>query len=279
MGQNQPRVSIGIPQWQVLSYLLPCLRSIRKHSARYDVEVIVVDNGSQDESLDYLRSLDWITLIERPQETRDNWPKNFFTGLDCALQAATGDFFMSVHTDVFVKSERWLDPFLREMEKDSQIAATGAWKLELSHPLYQLQKHVFGYATYKMKRLFGGRRRHIVWKQGDYPRDYCAMYRRQAILDYNITFDSVNGWSGGGHSVAKQIWDAGFRMGMFPVREMGQHITHVTHGTAAVTPGRPLNHTRAQKKAEQRVKKLFNQPWVKELIADESLDGRKRAAA
>ena len=44
-----------------------CLRSIRKFTeAPY--QVVVVDNDSNDSSLEYLRSLDWITLIERPGE-------------------------------------------------------------------------------------------------------------------------------------------------------------------------------------------------------------------
>jgi glycosyltransferase involved in cell wall biosynthesis len=279
MSKPGPRITVGIPQWQVKSYLLPCLRSIRKHSAKYDLEVIVVDNGSQDDSLDYLRSLDWIRLIERPEETRDNWPSNFFTGLDCASRAARGEFFVGMHTDVFVKSDHWLDPFLREMMRDPQVGATGAWKLELSNSFYQFQKRVLGYANYRIKRFFGGRKRHVFWKQGTYPRDYLAMYRRQALLDHEITFDSVNGWIGGGLSVSNQLLAADYRMGMFPVREMAQHVVHVAHGTAAVTPWRPLNHARSQQKAEARVAKLFDEPWVKSLIQDDSLDGNRRAAA
>ena len=41
-----------------------CLRSIHGFT-EYPYEVIVVDNDSQDESLEYLKSLDWIQLIER----------------------------------------------------------------------------------------------------------------------------------------------------------------------------------------------------------------------
>ncbi|HUG90256.1 MAG TPA: glycosyltransferase family 2 protein [Planctomycetaceae bacterium] len=267
-----PRVSICIPHWQVPDYATICLRSIRKHSRRYNVEVIVVDNGSRDGSLEYLRSLDWIRLIERPDETRDNWPKNFFTALDCGVHAATGEFFMSMHTDVFVKRDDWLEPFLREISRSERVAASGAWKLTLESPLYAWQKRIVGYATYRLKRALGGRRRHIFWQQGHYPRDYCAMYRRRVLLDRRITFDAVNGWIGGGHSVAMQIFAAGYEMGMFPVAEMAQRVAHVTHGTAAVTPWRPLNHARAQRKAERSVSRLFQEPWVRNLRDDHSLD-------
>ena len=55
-------------------------------SAKYDLEVIVVDNGSRDESLAYLRRLPWIRLIERPEERPTNWPLNVFTAWDRGLR-------------------------------------------------------------------------------------------------------------------------------------------------------------------------------------------------
>ncbi len=58
MVNNHAKITICIPHWQVKQYMTLCLRSIRKHSQKYDLQVIVVDNGSKDESLDYLRSLE-----------------------------------------------------------------------------------------------------------------------------------------------------------------------------------------------------------------------------
>ena len=82
-----PRISLCIPHWQVRDMMSICLRSIRKHSRKYDLEVIVVDNGSRDDSLDYLRSLSWIRLIERPEERVSNWPANVFTAWDLGVRA------------------------------------------------------------------------------------------------------------------------------------------------------------------------------------------------
>src|SRR5262245_14280259 len=169
-----------------------CLRSIRRHSTTYDLEVLVVDNGSQDGSLDWLRSLSWIRLIERPEETSRNWPTNVFTAWDVGARAAHGEFFVTMHSDVFVRHDGWLDPLLREMAAGPHVAAAGAWKLVLEQPWYAWQKRVVGTARAGVKRLLGQSVR-SSWKEGHYPRDYCAMYRRETLLAHDLTFCPLPG--------------------------------------------------------------------------------------
>ncbi len=271
MTGRPPRVSICIPHWQVQKYMRLCLRSLRKHTRPENIEVLVVDNGSKDESLDYLRSLDWIRLIERPEEVHTNWPLNVFTAWDRGLQEARGQYYLTMHSDVFIREAGWLDLFLREIEKSESIAAAGAWKLELEHPLYLWQKRVVGFLVNRLKTL-AGRKKAIAWKQAHYPRDYCALYRADVIRKHNLTFCPVGGCGGGGLSIAKQLWDAGYEMGMIPVRELAQKVFHVAHGTAALVPEKSLNHLRAQKKVEHKVEDLFAQDWIRALETDESLD-------
>lgn len=274
-----PRISVCIPHWQVKVYMQLVLRSIRKHSRNYDVETIVVDNGSKDDSLDYLRSIPWIKLIERPNEAHTNWPGNVFTAWDCGLKAATGEYFITMHSDVFVKRGDWLDPFLREITRQPNIAASGAWKLEIEHPLYALQKKFVGAVTTQVKALFGRRKAHIKAEK-PYPRDYCAMYRTDVLRKHGLSFYGTSGGAGG-YTIAKQIWDSGYDTRMITVPELAEYIYHVAHGTAAVT-NKSLRHKRAQKKVEHKVADLFEEAWIKELLADDHLDGTAqtgRAAA
>ena len=56
-----------IVNYKTLDLTRLCLRCVSKF-ARHPHEVIVVDNDSRDESLEYLRSLNWIRLIERRTE-------------------------------------------------------------------------------------------------------------------------------------------------------------------------------------------------------------------
>lgn len=271
LNQQQPRITICLPHWQAKPLITICLRSIRKHSKNYDIEVIVVDDGSKDGSLEYLRSLKWIRLIERPEETHSNWPLNVFTAYERGFHEATGDYFITMHSDVFVKTDDWLDPFLREMGHSGDVAGVGAWKLNLENPLYSFQKRVFGFAIASIKKALGKKKK-AIWRQGHYPRDYCAMYRRDILLRDNLTFHPLYDWGGGGHSIAKQIWNAGYKTRMVQIRELAQKIVHIAHGSATTSTERYLKRKRKQIKVEKKVELLFSEPWVKALLSDTTLD-------
>jgi hypothetical protein len=276
MSSKKPNVSICIPHWQVKHYITLCLRSIRKYSQKYNTQVIVVDNGSNDESLDYLKSLNWIVLLERPEELHTNWPHNVFTAWDYGLQHAVGDYYITMHSDVFARAHDWLDPMLREISYGPHVGASGAWKLHIEHPLYAFQKRVTGFGIKKIKQALG-MRRNVEWKIGHYPRDYCAMYRRDVIVNNGLQFTPIQGpdvalASGGGYSIAKQLWNAGYETRMIPTEEMRTKVAHIAHGTAAVRKEKPLRHKKKQKKLESRTAKFLSAKWIQEIENDSSLD-------
>jgi glycosyltransferase involved in cell wall biosynthesis len=278
MASAVPRITICIPHWQAELFIKLCLRSIRRHSEKYYPEVIVVDNGSRDGSLDYLRSLDWIRLIERSEEVHTNWPENVFTAWDRGLREATGEYFVTMHSDVFVKSDGWLDPLLREISKSPRNGASGSWKLDLENPLYAWQKRLVGYAAAQTRALLGFGKP-AQWQAHNYPRDYCAMYRRRIVLGEGLTFRSINNYTGGGYSIARQLWDAGYSTPVFSVREMARGVFHVAHGTAAIAPEKRLRHARKQRQTERKVERLLASDWIQNLKRDDDLDRRSRKAA
>jgi len=125
------KATICIVNYKTLDLTRLCLRSVRKFT-KYPCEVIVVDNNSQDESLEYLKSLNWICLIERHPKP-DEPGAGFAHGaaLDLALARCNTEFFVSMHSDVIVHKDRWLTDLIGYFDSDKSVACVGSGKIEL----------------------------------------------------------------------------------------------------------------------------------------------------
>jgi hypothetical protein len=103
------------------------------------------------------------------------------------------------------------------------------------------------------------------------------MYRRDVIVNNGLQFTPIQGpdvalASGGGYSIAKQLWNAGYETRMIPTEEMRTKVAHIAHGTAAVRKEKPLRHKKKQKKLESRTAKFLSAKWIQEIENDSSLD-------
>jgi glycosyltransferase involved in cell wall biosynthesis len=252
-------VTLCIPHWQGGPLIKLCLRSIRRFSDTPTSEVIVVDNGSKDGTLDWLRSVRWIRLIERPEETHDNWPRNVATAWDLGVREARGKHLLIMHADVFVRRAGWLKLLVDALECDEQVAAAGGWKLETP-----------GRFSAVLKRFGNLLKRHATEDEEVFPRDYCAIYRLAPIREHHLSF--VQHVGSAGQEMFRQLKSCGYRARMIPVAELMRFIHHVAHGTAGVVKDAPLGHRRAQRKVVRRTKELLMDPLVLQLLADDSLD-------
>ena len=82
-------VSLVIVNYRTPKQTTLCLRSIRRYT-RIPYEAIVIDNRSGDASLDYLRQLSWIRLVESNCEQ-----PNHVNGLDLGVAHSMS----SLHVD------------------------------------------------------------------------------------------------------------------------------------------------------------------------------------
>ena len=112
MEHSKKQVTILVPNYKTLEITKICMRLLRKYTNFDQVEVIAIDNNSQDASVEYLRSLPWIKLIERMPEADDTVPLSHSRALDLALAQVNTPYVLSIHTDTFVKRANWLDLLL-----------------------------------------------------------------------------------------------------------------------------------------------------------------------
>jgi len=278
MPQKEPLVTICVPHWQVQELITLCLRAIRKFTTKIPFEILVVDNGSQDDSLDYLRGLKWIRLIERRKEDLpDFWVDGFVTALDIGFANSSSPYFIIMHTDTIVKHPDWLERLLEPMQNDPLCAASGAWKLELRSPLNELLRKITDTKKAQLwfKRVILGNKDARQRCHELCPRDYCALYRSEPIRKFGLRFDSYGKYKG--YTAAEQMYyqlkEHGYHASVIETAEMMKYMVHLAHATAGLRPAeRRLGHLRAQIKAENKIRKLFNSNLAKELMEDPSLD-------
>jgi len=111
------QVSIVILNWNGQKYLEEFLPALVKYSTHPGAEIVVADNGSVDDSLDFLkRDYPGIRIIELEKNY------GFSGGYNRAFEQLDSKYMLLLNSDIEV-SEHWLEPMVEVMEKDETIAA------------------------------------------------------------------------------------------------------------------------------------------------------------
>ncbi len=271
MTDSNKLVTILVPNYKTLEITKICMRLLRKHTDFNKVEVIAIDNNSADASLDYLKSLAWIKLIERAPETDDTVPLSHSRALDLALAQVNTPYVLSIHTDTFVKRDDWLDVLLKPFAINPKLAGVGSWKLESKNPLQRfgirfeqswkkLLHDSFGYKGYNAKRLD---------ETQYYLRSHCAMYRTDVIRSLNTNFSDDNLTAG--KRMHEKMVEAGYEMLFLESAELGQYVDHLNHATLIFNPQLGTS-AKNMKEGAKRIKKKMRGIDATAILADASLD-------
>jgi GT2 family glycosyltransferase len=232
----QPKVTILIPNYKTKTLTQLCLRLIRKNTDQNLIKVIVIDNDSQDDSLEYLRSLSWITLMERKAVLGQGATSAHSEALDMALQTVTTPFVLSIHTDTLVKHPGWLPFLLQQIEQDPNVAGVGSWKLESKSWWRQMLKAAERNVQRVYFKLIGKTQHGLegVGKNYYYLRSHCAMYRTDLLRAHGLTFS--DGDMVAGKSMHQKLLAAGYRMLFLPSDMLVPYVEHINHATTVLNP-------------------------------------------
>jgi len=125
--KERPAVSVVIPNWNGRRWLEGCLASVAEQTLAPD-EVVVVDNGSTDGSLEYLRcDHPRVRVVELAYNS------GFARAANLGLDAASGELVALLNNDVRL-SPTWLETIVGAFWREPRVACVACKILELGDP-------------------------------------------------------------------------------------------------------------------------------------------------
>lgn len=121
---SAPLVSIVIPVWNRWDLTSQCLSSLSEHTPGNFYEVIVADNGSEDETATALPALGNALFEGRFHCIRLERNKGFGPACNAGADKATGQYILFLNNDTVLTSN-WLPPLLKAFEREPRLGATG----------------------------------------------------------------------------------------------------------------------------------------------------------
>jgi GT2 family glycosyltransferase len=110
------KVAVVILNWNGIKFLQKFLPSVLNHNPHYS-QIIVADNNSSDDSVDYLkRNYPQIQIV------KNNVNGGFAKGYNDALKQIQATYYVLLNSDVEVTGN-WIEPIITLMDSDKNIAA------------------------------------------------------------------------------------------------------------------------------------------------------------
>ncbi len=224
-----------------------------------------MDNDSGDASLDYLRSLKWIKLIERSGETIRSGSWAHGSGLDAGFESCDTEFFVAMHSDVIIHSDKWLDELVNLAESESKISCVGSGKLEVKPKWLVMLKKVTDFKLW-FRKMSGNT------KDRFYVRAICALYRTETLRKEGLSFsaDTERGMTCG-KKLYFELLKKNYSTVVVAPEKMAEWIYHLAHATMVLNPEFKVRR-RTEEKCRKEMVKLMNSTLIKELGNDSSLD-------
>ncbi|MDP5275506.1 glycosyltransferase [Chengkuizengella axinellae] len=152
------KTSIIVLTHNQLAYTKKCIESIRR-CTQPEYEIIVVDNASKDDTVDYLKKQSDLRVIYNKENV------GFVVGNNQAVNVANGDIIVFLNNDVVV-TNGWLEPLIDTLISSDKIAMVGP--VTNNDNIDGLQKVQVQYCEETLKGLT------------EYSKQYCVQHAKES---------------------------------------------------------------------------------------------------
>jgi len=214
---DTPVVSIIVPVYNQLHHTWNCLKALAETAGSVSFEVIVVDDGSSDDTASAVPRIDGVRFHKNPQNL------GFIGACNVGAALARGKYLFFLNNDTAVQNG-WLEPLLRTYQEFDRVGLVGS---KLIYPDGRLQEA--GGIVFKDGSGWNfGRFDHPDDPRYDYPReaDYCS---GAAILIEKGLFERFGGFDSLYKPAYYEDTDMAFKVRAAGLRVMYQPASRVVH--------------------------------------------------
>ena len=244
---NSTNLSIALVNYKTPEVTAICLDLLKKAIDVAKVPVYVVDNNSNDESLAYLKSLDWIHLIERKASAPEVGFMAHGRALDLALEQVNTDYLLLMHTDTLIHNPAIIDIMLSKISAHQKIAAVGCLE-QVNRPIYATAWRVLiraiKYFTRKLKVTLGIKTREPRLFYEVYLKSFCTIWNAKIIKENAMSFAMVERIPG--YEMQDRLPKLGYEFISIAPRKMFSYLDHIEAGTVSMVSALAKNHKRVK---------------------------------
>ena len=240
LSHKSPRFSIALVNYKTLELTKVCLELLKKHLdsgalGHGRVDVWVVDNHSQDASTEYLRSLDWIKLIERAPVGHEEGFEAHGRGLDMILERIDTDYLFLLHTDTFIYNPHVFDWMLSFCLADEKVAAVGCLE-QLNRgylrTAWRLTSRFGKHYSRKLKLSLGLKAKQPKPWVEHYIKSFCALWNVKLMKQHGYSFLMANRIPG--YELQDKMQADGYKFRTISPMKLFKFLDHVEAGTVGL---------------------------------------------
>ena len=171
---SKPKISIIIPVYNQLLYTMNCLFSLIEECNKHEVEIVVINDNSTDDTDLFLNRVRGIKIVNNESNL------GFLKNINKGLRVVNGDFALLLNNDVILLPNI-LSELLHVFETKDNVGAVGAMAIHPTGVLLEAGSKVFenGKATNLGREKSPYNPHYNYLRSVDYCSGYCLLIKKK----------------------------------------------------------------------------------------------------